>query len=239
MSQVWVVAKRELNAYFDSLIAYIVIIAFLGISGFFTWLIGNGDIFFRKQADLNVFFGVARWTLFFFIPAITMGQLAEEKKSGTIELLLTKSISDRQLVVGKFFSCLIKVGLALLFTIPYYISVARMGNIDHGATISGYLGLLLMSAAYISIGIFASSLTTNQIVAFLLALFIGVFFHFLFDIMAASATGFMAQLFDTLSMTTHFDSISRGVIDTKDLVYFFSLIFLGLLLAELNINQRS
>ena len=239
MNQVWVIAKRELGAYFDSLIAYIVIIAFLGISGFFTWLIGNGDIFFRKQADLNVFFGVARWTLFFFIPAITMRQIAEEKKTGTIELLLTKSVSDRQLVLGKFLSCLITVAIALLFTIPYYISVSRLGNIDHGATISGYLGLILMSGAYISIGLFASSLTNNQIVAFLLALFIGIFFHLLFDIMASSTTGFMAQLFDTLSLNNHFDSISRGVIDTKDIIYFLSLIILGLLLAEINIQKRN
>lgn len=238
MSQIWVIAKRELFSYFDSLIAYIVIVAFLGISGFFTWLIGNGDIFFRKQADLNVFFGVARWTLFFFIPAITMRQLAEEKKTGTIELLLTKAVTDRQVVIGKFLSCLLTVMIALAFTLPYYFTVAKLGNVDHGAIISGYVGLILMSAAYISIGIFASSITNNQIIAFLVALFIGIFFHFLFDIMAASTSGFLAQLFDTLSLTNHFDSISRGVIDTKDLVFFGSIIALGILLAEISIAKR-
>ena len=162
MNPVWVIAKRELNSYFDSLIAYIILIAFLGFSGFFTWLYG-GDVFFRKQADMNVFFGIARWTLFFFIPAITMRQLAEEKKAGTIELLLTKAVTDRQVVLGKFLSCFLMVALALVFTLPYYISIAQLGNIDHGATISGYIALLLLSGAYISIGLFASSITNNQI----------------------------------------------------------------------------
>ena len=238
MNPVWVIAKRELSSYFDSLIAYIIVIVFLGVSGFFTWFYG-GDVFFRRQADLNVFFGVARWTLFFFIPALTMRQLAEERKTGTIELLLTKAVTDRQVVLGKFLSCFLMVAIALAFTLPYYITVANLGNIDHGATICGYLGLLLLSASYISIGIFASSVTSNQIVAFLLTMLIGIFFQLLFDVMASGATGFLAELFDTLSLSNHFDSISRGVIDTKDLVYFGTLIALGLLLAELSISKRS
>ena len=237
MNPVWTIAKRELNSYFDSLIAYIILIAFLGFSGFFTWLYG-GDVFFRKQADLNVFFGVARWTLFFFIPALTMRQLAEEQKVGTIELLLTKAVTDRQVILGKFLSCFLMVSIALAFTLPYYISIASMGNIDHGATLSGYLGLLLMSAAYISIGLFASSITNNQIVAFLLALFIGIFFQWIFGILSTGSTGFWAELFNTLSLANHFDSISRGVIDTKDLIYFATIIILGVLLSELSISKR-
>ncbi|HHH49418.1 MAG TPA: ABC transporter permease, partial [Saprospiraceae bacterium] len=206
MSPVWIIAKRELNSFFDSLVAYIIIIAFLAFSGYFTWL-GGSDIFFRKEADLLVFFQIAFWTLFFFIPALTMRQLAEEKKTGTIELLLTKDVTDRQVVLGKFLACLMMVGIALLFTLPYYITVARLGDIDHGATIAGYFGLLLMSAAYISIGLFTSSLTNNQIVAFLLALFIGIFFHFLFDMMASSMKGQMGELFSTLSLRNHYQSI--------------------------------
>ena len=237
MSPVWIIAKRELNSFFDSLVAYIIIIAFLAFSGYFTWL-GGSDIFFRKEADLLVFFQIAFWTLFFFIPALTMRQLAEEKKTGTIELLLTKDVTDRQVVLGKFLACLMMVGIALLFTLPYYITVARLGDIDHGATIAGYFGLLLMSAAYISIGLFTSSLTNNQIVAFLLALFIGIFFHFLFDMMASSMKGQMGELFSTLSLRNHYQSIVRGVLDTKDLLYFASLIFMGIILAELNISNR-
>ncbi len=238
MNPVWIVAKRELSSFFDSLVAYIMLIAFLGFSGFFTWLFG-GDIFFVKEASLQVFFGVAFWTLFVFIPAITMRQLAEERKTGTIEMLLTKSINNRQLVLGKWLACFLLVAIALLFTLPYYITVASLGDIDHGATISGYLALLLMSAMYVSIGIFASSLTNNQIVAFLLALLIGIFFHFLFGIMASSTSGWLSEILETLSLSNHFESISRGVLDSKDLVYFISISLLGILLSEYMISKRN
>ena len=237
MNQIWTIAKKELGSFFDSLVAYIMLIAFLGFSGFFTWLFGS-DIFIRQQADLQVFFQVAFWTLFFFIPAITMRQLAEEKKTGTIELLLTKSISDRQLIIGKWLGAFLLVAIALAFTIPYYITVSQIGDIDHGATICGYLGLLLMSAFYVSIGLFASSLTNNQIVAFLLALMIGICFHFLFGIVGANTTGVVSEILNTLSIQNHFESISRGVLDSKDLLYFISLTVLGLLLSEFIISKR-
>ena len=238
MSPSWIIAKRELNSFFDSLVAYILLIAFLGFSGFFTWLNSNADIFMRKQADLMVFFQVAFWTLFLFIPAITMKQLAEEKKTGTIEMLLTKEVTNRQVIIGKFLACFMMVLIALFFTLPYYVTVANIGNIDHGATICGYFGLVLMSAAYIAIGLFASSITNNQIVAFLLALFISIFFHMIFGFMASGASGFFGNLFDTLSLSRHFESISRGVLDTKDLIYFLSITALGLLLSEINISKR-
>ena len=239
MKQSWIIAKKELNSYFDSLVAYILIVIFLAFTGFFTWISGNGDVFFRKQADLNVFFQTAMWTLFFFIPAITMRMIAEEKKTGTIELLLTKNISGLNLIMGKFMAALILVAIALGFTIVYYISVSRLGNFDHGATICGYLGLLLMSAAFIGIGLFASSLTNNQIVAFLLALIIGVLFMFVFDILASTSTGWIGELFSTLSINEHYQSISRGVIDSKDVIYFLSLAFLGVVLSEYMISKRS
>lgn len=237
MNPTWVIAKRELGSYFDSLVAYILLIVFLGLTGFFTWLFGS-DIFLRKQADLYVFFFWAQITLLLFIPAITMRQFAEEKRTGTIELLLTKNVTNRQVVMGKFLSCLLMVGIALLFTIPYYITVASLGNIDHGATICGYFGLILMSAAYISIGIFASSLTNNQIVAFLISLFAGLIFFLLFDMIAGSLTGWLGSFFESLSMRNHFESISRGVLDTKDMIYFGTIIVIGLLLAEWNISKR-
>ncbi|MDQ3141599.1 MAG: ABC transporter permease subunit [Bacteroidota bacterium] len=237
-SPVWIIAKKELASFFDSLTAYIMLVAFLGFSGFFTWLFGT-DVFMRKEADLRVFFEIAKWTLFFFIPAITMKMLAEEKKSGTIELLLTKAISTRQIILGKFVGCMLLVGIALLFTIPYYYSISNLGNMDHGATISGYFGLLLMSAAYVGIGLFSSSITNNQIVAFLLALMIGIFFHFLFDAFAYSSKGFISQILGSLSVSRHYDSVSRGVIDTKDVFFFGSLSVLSLYLAELFISNRS
>ncbi|MBK7360586.1 MAG: ABC transporter permease subunit [Saprospiraceae bacterium] len=234
---VWIIAKKELNSFFDSLTAYILLIAFLGFSGFFTWITGS-DIFMRKEADLEVFFSVSKWTLFFFIPAITMKMLAEENKSGTIELLLTKAITARQIILGKFLACFLLIGVALLFTVSYYITVSQIGNIDHGATLCGYLGLLLMSAAYIGIGMFASSITNNQIVAFLLALLIGVFFHFIFDMMSYNSGGFVAQLLSGLSVNRHFESLSQGVLDTKDILFFASLTITGLLLSEVFISKR-
>jgi ABC-2 type transport system permease protein len=237
MKEIWIIAKRELSAFFDSLVAYILLIAFLGFSGYFTWL-GGSDIFFRKQADLQVFFSVALWTLFFFIPALTMKQLAEEKKTGTIELLLTKAISDRQVVIGKFLACLLLVLIALALTIPYYYTVSSIGDMDHGATLSGYLGLILMSSAYIAIGLFASSLTNNQIVAFLLALLIGIFFQFLFNVISSGMSGWLGETINNLSVTKHYDSIKRGVIDSKDIIYFLSLTLLGLLFSEVVISKR-
>ena len=238
MKQSWTIAKKELNSYFDSLVAYILIIIFLAFTGFFTWVSGNGDVFFRKQADLNVFFQMALWALFIFIPAVTMRMIAEEKKSGTIELLLTKNVSNFNLVMGKFLAALLLVLITLSFTIVYYVSVSRLGNFDHGATISGYLGLLLLSAAFIGIGLFASSLTKNQIVAFLLALIINVVFLFLFDVLGSTSTGWLGELFSTLSLTEHYQSISRGVIDTKDVIYFLSIAFLGVTLSEYMISKR-
>jgi ABC-2 type transport system permease protein len=237
MRESWIIARKELNSFFDSLVAYILLIAFLGFSGFFTWVWGN-DIFYHKQASLDIFFSVALWSLFFFIPALTMRQFAEEKKTGTIELLLTKRITDRQLVIGKFLACLMLVMIALAFTLPYYISVANLGNIDHGSTISGYIGLILMSSAFIAIGLFASSITNNQIVAFLLALMLGVVFQFILGSLGAGQSGWIGNLLTDLSVPRHFESMSRGVIDTKDVIYFLSLTFLGLMLTQLMIAKR-
>ena len=238
MKPILVIARRELNVFFDSLIAYILLIVFLGISGFFSWLYGS-DIFFIGQATLQPFFSIAYWTLFFFIPALTMKMIAEEKKSGTIELLLTKSVTDWQVVLGKFIAALSLIIIALAFTLPYYITVWSIGPIDHGAVWCGYLGMILMSMALISIGLFASSITNNQIVSFLLSLFIGVFFLIIFDVLANNFTGSLGQIFNYLSISTHYDSISRGVIDSKDLIYFFSISFLGLLLSESVLSKRN
>lgn len=238
MDKIWIITKRELASFFDSLIAYVLIIIFLGLSGFFTWLFGN-NVFLLNQASLQVFFGIAFWTLFFFIPAITMRMLAEETRSGTIELLSTKAISDWQIVSGKFLACLLLVVIALICTLPYCITVSKLGSIDHGAVLGGYFGLMFLSAGYISIGIFASSLTNNQIVAFLLALFIGIFFHVLFDVMGFSIRGTLGSVFNYLSMRTHFDSLSRGVVDSRDLIYFISVILFGLTFSQAMLSRRN
>lgn len=231
MNAIWVIAKRELRAYFDSLIAYITLGLFLGFSGFFTWLYGN-DIFLMGQASLGVFFAIAYWTLFFFTPALTMRLIAEERKTGTLELVLTKAVSNWQLVLGKYLAAFLLIVLALLCTIPYVITVASIGNVDSGEILGGYLGLMLMSGAYLGIGIYASSLTSNQVVAFLVALLIGLCFHIIFGVLSQNVGGVFGDVFYYLNMATHYESISRGVIDTRDLVYFVSIAIAGLVLAE-------
>jgi ABC-2 type transport system permease protein len=237
MKPVWIITKRELHSFFDSLIAYILLILFLGFSGFFTWIFGS-DIFLIGQATLRPFFSIAYWSLFFFIPALTMRSLAEEKKTGTIELLLTKAVTDREVILGKFLSVLILIAISLAFTLPYVITLASIGNIDSGEIICGYLGLLLMSATYISIGLYASSFTSNQIVAFLSSLFIGLFFHVIFDVLSVNFSGWLGETLSMLSLSTHFESISRGVVDSKDIIYFFSIIFLALFLTETSLSKR-
>lgn len=233
---VWIIARRELRFSFDSLIAYLLISGFLLFTGGFTWLNQASNIFAIKQADLGVFFSVARWTLFFFIPALTMRLLAEERKNGTFELLLTKPLSHTQLVLGKFLSSWIIIGLSLALTFPYYLSVAYIGEIDHGSTITGYLGLMLMSAAYIGIGLLAGSLTDNQIVALLTSLFIGIFFQLLFEMTGTFLPGIAGEVFYYLSMNKHLDSLSRGVIDIKDIGYFLSVTILALSLTIRNLT---
>jgi ABC-2 type transport system permease protein len=238
MNTIWTITKRELNSSFDSLVAIIMIVLFLGFSGFFTWISGS-DILMIGQASLREFFGIAYWTLFFFIPALTMRMLAEEKKTGTIEMLLTKPVTDRQVILGKYLATIMLIAIALAFTLPYVITVSKIGNLDAGGTLCGYLALLLISAAYASIGLFTSSLTSNQIVAFLSALFIGLFFHIIFQIIAGDMKGFFGQIINKLSMTVHFESLSRGVLDSKDLIYFGSIIFMGLFLTEVSLAKRN
>ncbi|HHZ65744.1 MAG TPA: ABC transporter permease [Flavobacteriales bacterium] len=238
MKVIWIIAKRELKSFFDSLTAYIMLIIFLGLSGFFTWLYGS-DVFLVGQASLQSFFAVAYWTLFFFTPAITMRTIAEEKRTGTIELILTKSVSDWQLIVGKYLACLMLIGVALLSTLPFYFTLTNIGPVDHGAVICGYLGLLLMSSAYISIGIFSSCITNNQIVSFLLSLLIGVFFLIIFQALSSNFTGVIGSILSYLSISDHYQSLSRGVIDSRDIIYFVSITVFALMMAESYLIRRN
>jgi ABC-2 type transport system permease protein len=238
MKKIWIIAKRELRSFFDSLMAYVMILLFLGFSGFFTWLFGS-DIFLVNQATLQSFFGIAFWSLFFFIPAVTMGLLSEERKTGTLELLVTKPVTDWQIISGKFLAAFLLICIALAMTLPYYFTVAGIGKIDHGAVWMGYLGLLFMSACYISIGLFASSITNNQIVSFLLALFIGIFFHLIFGLIGSGSLGWLGSVLNYLSLGSHFDSMARGVLDSKDVIYFLSIIFLGLTGTEMAMGKRN
>lgn len=237
MSKIWIITKRELQSYFDSLMAYILLILFLGFSGFFTWIYGS-DIFFIKQATLMPFFGIAYWTLFFFIPALTMRLLSEENRMGTIELLLTKPVSNWQVIMAKFTASLLLIVIALMLTTPYVITISSLGNLDMGKVFSGYLALILFSSMMIGIGLFTSSIGNNQIVSYLLALFIGIFFQIIFEMIGQNFVSFTGQILDYLSTMTHFESMTRGVIDSRDLLFFVGISFLSLVFTEIMLIKR-
>lgn len=237
MQTIWIISKRELNGFFDSLMAYIIIVVFLGLSGFFTWLSSN-NIFFVGQAQLMGFFSISFWTLFFFIPAITMRSLAEEKKTGTIELLATKPITEFQIVAGKWLASWLLIVLSLAPTLVYYFTLTTLGNVDHGGIWGGYVALLLISAVYVAIGIFASSITNNQIVAFILALFISFFFQLLFDLMAPVLPDAAGNLFSYLSFSNHFGIMSRGVFALNNALYFISITLMGIILSTASLKRR-
>ena len=238
MNSIWILTKKELSSFFDSLIAYMLLVLFLLMSGFFTWTYGN-SVFTVKQANLDVFFFIAYWTLFFFIPALTMRTISEERRNGTLEWLCTRPISDIQIIIGKSLACFLLVMVALLFTLPYYITVAYLGPVDHGAILGGYKALGLLSMAYIGIGIFASSCTANQVVAFLSTLGIAFMFHFVFGFMANyMSANFIGKFLYALSSETHFESMSRGVIDFEDIFYFLSVCAAGVFGAQLMLSKR-
>jgi ABC-2 type transport system permease protein len=168
-----------------------------------------------------------------------MRLLAEERKTGTIELLLTKAVSDRQVVLGKFLATVLLIGIVLLFTLPYPLTLAFLGKPDFGQIFCGYTGLLLLSAAYTSIGLYASSITSNQIVAFLAALFISLLFHLIFGMLSSQFSGVAGEVIDYLSLTGHFESMARGVIDSTDLIYILTIVLAGLLLAGFSLSKRN
>ncbi|MBC8321740.1 MAG: ABC transporter permease subunit [Bacteroidetes bacterium] len=237
MKKILIITKRELQAYFDSLMAYILLILFLGFSGFFTWIYGS-DIFFIKQATLMPFFSIAYWTLFFFIPALTMRLLSEENSLGTIELLLTKPISNWQVIMGKFTASLLLIIVALILTLPYVISLTTIGNVDGGQVFSGYVALILFSSMMIGIGLFTSSIGNNQIVSYLLALFIGIFFQIIFQMLGQNLFGFAGYLLNYLSTSSHFESMTRGVIDSRDVLFFIGITFLSLVFTEIMLIKK-
>ncbi len=241
MSPIWIVTRKEISSFFDSLVAYVFLIVFLLICGIFTWLYGMfvGDVFIRGQADLMAFFiNGALPAIGLFIPAITMGMIAKERKSGTIELLLTKSLTNSQLVIGKFLACLLLIFAALVFTLPYLITISQIGDLDLGRTLAGYLGLLLISSAYISLGLFASSITEDQVVAFVLSLIMGICFFILFSILGNNLNGLGAEIFNYSSFFSHYEPMVRGVIDSRDVIFFLSITFLGLLLTINQVSKR-
>lgn len=227
--------KKEIRSFLSSLIAYVVIIVFLLIVGLFTWVFADGNILAQGYASLDILFFMAPWIFIFLISAITMRSFSEEINQGTFEILSTKPITDSQIILGKFLAAVCLVAFSVLPTLLYFYSVYQLGlpkgNIDMGATWGSYIGLILLGGCYASIGIFSSAATSNQIVAFVLGMFLCFFFYVGFQqISNLSLFGNWDSFIQNLGIQYHYDSISRGVVDSRDLVYFGSLIsfFLGL-----------
>ena len=227
MRQLSVVFRRELASYFATPLAYVFLVIFLVLSGVFTFYLGG--FYERGQADLEVFFGFHPWLYLFLIPAIAMRLWAEERKSGTIELLMTLPISRAEAVVGKFLAAWVFAGLALLLTFPMVLTVNYLGDPDNGAIFTGYLGSWLLAGSYLAVGGCMSALARNQVIAFILAvsvcfLFIVSGFPMVLDLFNAWAPQGLVDAVASLSFLVRFDAISKGVIDLRDLLYFLSFI---------------
>lgn len=238
--------KKEINYFFSSLIGVVILITFLVVNAVFLWVVPISDylnIFKAGYASLEPLFTLAPWMYLILIPALTMRTISEEKSLGTLELLMTKPLSDKQVILGKFFSCLIILILTLLPTLIYFATVYFLavpeGNVDVGATLGSYLGLLLLGASFIAIGIFTSSISNNQIVALLLSIVLCIFFYLGFDWVASfgteSSIGYVIKQF---GIQEHYNSISRGLVDTRDLVYYIALIVFFISLTELKLSSR-
>lgn len=225
---------REINSFFGSPIGYLVIAIFLILNGLFLWVFdGDFNILNSGFADLSPFFTLAPWILIFLIPAVTMRSFSDEKKQGTLELLLTKPLSITSIVNGKFFAALLLIAIAIIPTLLYVWVIYGLGlpegNIDLGSTIGSYFGLFFLIAAYAAIGIFTSTLSDNQIVAFILAVFLCFIFYFGFEGIA-SYFGTFQPIVSRIGMDSHFKSMARGVLDTRDILYFVSIAVLFLAL---------
>ena len=219
------ILKKEFHSFFSSPVGYLVIGLFLVLNWLFLWVFDSGyNIFDYGFADLTPFFELTPWIFIFLIPAVTMRSFSDELRLGTLELLLSKPITHVQLVLGKFLGAFTLIILALIPTLIYVYAIDKLGNpvgnFDSGVLIGSYLGLLFLAAVYTAIGLFASILSENQIVAFLIAVFLSFLFYYGFNALTSLSD---LSFFRSLSLQSHFESISRGVIDSRDLVFFVSL----------------
>ncbi len=236
--------RKEIRTFFSSLTGYFILSIFLIATGLFVWVFpGNSNPLETGYANLDVLFEMAPWIYLFLIPAVCMRLFAEERKQGTIELLLTRPISDIGIVMAKYFAGLLVVAFSLVFCLVYYYSIYHLGNpvgsVDSGAFWGSFIGLFLLAAVYVSIGVFASSVTDNQIVAFLLALIFCFFFYIGFDYLADLSSFQSAQSFViSMGINEHYRSISRGIIDSRDLLYFFGIIITFLLMTRTVLQSR-
>ena len=237
--------RKEIQAFLGSLIGYIVIIVFLTIIGLIMWVFpGDMNILNNEYASLGPLFTIAPWVFMFLIPAVTMRLFADENKSGTIELLLTKPLTDLQIISAKYLAGFLLVLFSLLPTLVYFLTIyqlgAPVGNLDIGGMWGSYLGLLFLASGFVAIGLFASALTDNQVIAFIIAVFISFFVYIGFDFISSLALfGSVDLLILKLGINEHYSSMSWGVIDSRDAIYFLSLIAFFFMLTKLKISARN
>lgn len=234
---------KEINGFLNSLIAYIVLSVFLVGVGLLVWVFPETSVLDYGYADLNTLFSFAPYVFLFLIPAITMRTFAEEKKGGTMELLFTRPLTDWQIILGKYFSSIFLLLLALLPTLLYYYSIYKLGNpegnVDTAAVAGSYIGLFLLGAVFAAIGVFASSITENQIVAFLVAVFLCFLLYTGFSSLAAiNIWGTWSYIIQQLGIMHHYNALSRGLIDSRNLLYFLSMNMLMLSLTKLVLSSR-
>ncbi len=236
--------KKEIGSFFSSVTGYVVIIVFLVISGLFIWVFpGELNIPESGYATLDTLFIIAPWVFLFLVPAITMRMFAEERRSGTIELLLVRPLTDMQIVLAKFSAAVTMIVISLLPTLIWFWSVHYLGNppgnLDKGAIWGSYIGLIFLGGCYSAIGVFASSLTDNQIVAFIVAVLISFFFFTGFGMISIlSMPLWLEEVFLYISIDTHYKSISRGVVDSRDVIYFIALITFFVFLTRTVLQSR-
>ncbi|MBC7535507.1 MAG: ABC transporter permease subunit [Ferruginibacter sp.] len=237
------ICKKELNQFFSNLTGYIAIILFLLINGIFLFMLQDSSIFEYGYANLDKFFELAPWVLLFLIPAISMRSLSDEFRTGTFEILQTKPLTAWQIVVGKYSAILIIIIFVILPTLIYIITIKSLsasGSIDGGGIAGSYLGLFLLSAVFAAISICCSCFTNNAVVAFLISAFVCLILYFGFNAISKLPVlqGSADYYVEMLGIDFHYRSISRGVADSRDLVYFISIIFLSLLITVKNLHKR-
>ncbi|MEW6689011.1 MAG: ABC transporter permease [Pseudomonadota bacterium] len=241
MKHVWVIAKRELASYFTSPVAYVFLVIFLLLAGFFTFT--AGQFFERGEAGLGAFFGWHPWLYLVLVPAAGMRLWAEERRAGTIELLLTMPIAPWQAILGKFAASWMFLAVALALTFPVVVTVNLLGDPDNGMIVAGYVGSLLLAGAYLAVTCMTSAMTRNQVVAFILAVVACLFlilagFNPVTDLLARWASPALVDTVAAFSVVTHFDGFQKGVIDTRDLFFFLSVIGFCLFATSVILRNR-
>ena len=241
MRNILTIAKRELGSTFTSPVAYVFLVIFLLLTGFFTFT--AGQFFERGEANLGAFFGWHPWLYLVLVPAVGMRLWAEERRSGTLELLMTMPITPWQAIVGKFLASWIFLGIALALTFPVVITVNLLGSPDNGMVFAGYLGSLFLAGAYLAVTCMTSAMTRNQVVAFILSVVACLFlilagFNPVTDLMVRWASPAFIDTVAAFSVVTHFDGFQKGVIDSRDLVYFLSVIGFALFATSIVLRNR-